>query len=218
MSERRKVVIPDIIVSGGKRIVSSGMGESKRRIIVLDGPKIMKAGMSAKNWKKLGWKQTYITLIVKDYKEEIVDNRRMVVRSSGPIVGTMKDVTVTIGGGVVSIPDFWVRPSGSIFIAVETGSFIAKGVSFYKVPSKGGLRFEVTQNSKEIQKTQASQDNEVLADSSTVAAGFKLGLKEGPSFKLGTDRKVNMSNSTGKSTSNSLTERVPLKSLKITQV
>jgi hypothetical protein len=129
-----------------------------------------------------GWKQANIIVTARDYLGEPLRGHKLLAEFKAPGVADVVQGG-DISGGAISWVNVWLKPEGTVrFFAVRLGrpSIAPEGVTHYRVPDRGPLRFQLTQRSTEVTVTATSSEEAAVKVGATGSAGIDYKI-----FKVG---------------------------------
>lgn len=141
--------------------------------------------------------------------------RRIFAEFKAPRVANVTDAA-DIRGGVVSLSNVWVKPSGTVRIlavSLNQARLLPQGVVFYNLPVRGGLRFEATQRAREVTVTAATSQAAARSVGATGSVGIDFKV-----VSLGGEVRTDSTNTEASSRSRSWKVTLPTSTLDIRQV
>ncbi len=185
--------------------------------ITFEKPEVItvSAARRASLLKGAGWRQTNIIVTLIDFRGEPMGGMRAFAEFKAPGVAPVTEAS-DVAGGAVQWSGVWLQPEGTLrLLAVSTGApaTVPQGVTFYRLPEKGPLKFKAVQKSTEV--TVSAKNSQEAADKVGVKGTMGVDFEV---FKIGGEVSGETSTKTG--TEVSLTWKVvmPTGALEVTQI
>lgn len=132
----------------------------------------------ARTLRSAGWRKVDIIILLKDFRGQPMTGRNVFAEFRAPGVapthpsGPISNTRVT--GGTLIYSDVWLQPQGTMrlmAISNTTASGLITGNTFYSLPSRGPMKFEAKQQSREVTISAQTREEATNIVSTTMNVG-----------------------------------------------